>query len=48
MSKRPNRGGGSSGPKNPGGTGGRDQYSIGGETSNKNKGKGNGKGSSKK
>ena len=39
MSKRPNRGGGSSGPKRPGGTGGRDQYSIGGESS-KDKGKG--------
>lgn len=25
---RPNRGAGSAGPKNPGGTGGRDQYSL--------------------
>lgn len=41
MSKRPNRGSGSSGPKRPGGTGGRDQYSIGGEKS-KDKGKDSG------
>lgn len=32
---RPNRGTGSAGPKNPKGTGNKDQYSLGGKTSSK-------------